>query len=73
MIADFWPLSGLRLGTPRLELRVPDLDDLVALAEVAAAGGHDPAVQPRTGAGLRLGALPADVRAGPLIAPESGR
>jgi RimJ/RimL family protein N-acetyltransferase len=46
MITDFWPLFGLRLTTPRLELRVPDLDDLGALAEVAAAGVHDPAVQP---------------------------
>jgi RimJ/RimL family protein N-acetyltransferase len=46
MIADIWPLFGLRLRTPRLELRVPDLDDLAALGQVAAAGVHDPAVQP---------------------------
>ena len=46
MISDWWPLFGLRLHTPRLELRVPDLDDLAALAELAAAGVHDPAVQP---------------------------
>jgi RimJ/RimL family protein N-acetyltransferase len=46
MIADVWPLYGLRLRTPRLELRVPDLDDLAALGERAAEGVHDPAVQP---------------------------
>jgi RimJ/RimL family protein N-acetyltransferase len=46
MIAEFWPLFGLRLRTPRLELRVPDLDDLAALGRLAADGVHDPAVQP---------------------------
>ncbi|PRY19147.1 GNAT family N-acetyltransferase [Pseudosporangium ferrugineum] len=46
MIADHWPLFGLRLRTPRLELRLPDLDDLARLGDVAAAGVHDPAVMP---------------------------
>ena len=46
MITDHWPLFGLRLHTPRLELRVPDLADLAQLAEVAAAGVHDPGRQP---------------------------
>lgn len=46
MLTDHWPLFGLRLRTPRLELRVPDLDDLGTLADLAAAGVHDPAVQP---------------------------
>ena len=46
MLVDHWPLYGLRLRTPRLELRVPDLDDLGALADLAADGVHDPAVQP---------------------------
>lgn len=46
MIADHWPLYRLRLRTPRLELRLPDPDDLSALAEQAAAGVHDAAVQP---------------------------
>ncbi|MEV6598864.1 GNAT family protein [Actinoplanes sp. NPDC051346] len=46
MIADHWPLFGLALTTPRLELRLPDLDDLAQLADVAAAGVHDPAVMP---------------------------
>jgi RimJ/RimL family protein N-acetyltransferase len=41
-----WPLLGLRLRTPRLELRLPSLEDLDELASLAAAGVHDPAVQP---------------------------
>ena len=48
MLVDHWPLYGLRLRTPRLELRVPDLDDLGALADLAATGVHDPGVQPFT-------------------------
>jgi len=46
MITDLWPLFGLRLTTPRLELRLPDLDQLAALGRLAAAGVHDPEVQP---------------------------
>jgi RimJ/RimL family protein N-acetyltransferase len=46
MITDQWPLFGLRLRTPRLELRVPDLDDLGALGDLAAGGVHDPERQP---------------------------
>jgi hypothetical protein len=46
MIADRWPLFGLVLHTPRLELRVPGLEELAELAAVAADGVHDPAVQP---------------------------
>jgi RimJ/RimL family protein N-acetyltransferase len=46
MIADHWPLYGLRLRTQRLELRLPDLDQLAQLAEQAAAGVHDPARMP---------------------------
>ncbi|MGX6604517.1 GNAT family N-acetyltransferase [Micromonosporaceae bacterium Da 78-11] len=46
MIADHWPLYGLVLRTSRLELRVPDPDRLSELADLAAAGVHDPAVQP---------------------------
>ena len=42
MITTRWPLFGLRLRTPRLELRLPGLDDLAALADVAAAGVHEP-------------------------------
>ncbi len=46
MIADHWPLYRLVLRTPRLELRLPGLDRLAELADLAVAGVHDPAVQP---------------------------
>ncbi|MEU4214001.1 GNAT family protein [Actinoplanes sp. NPDC026623] len=46
MITEYWPLFGLRLRTPRLELRVPGPDDLQRLAAVAAAGVHAPDRQP---------------------------
>lgn len=42
MNLDHWPLYGLRLATPRLELRLPDLEELDALGSVAAAGVHAP-------------------------------
>lgn len=38
MITELWPLLGLRLRTPRLELRLPTDDELPALADVAARG-----------------------------------
>ncbi|MCL3994370.1 GNAT family N-acetyltransferase [Streptomyces lavenduligriseus] len=47
-LLNHWPLAGLRLITPRLELRSPDPDDLAALAALAAEGVHEPAVQPFT-------------------------
>jgi RimJ/RimL family protein N-acetyltransferase len=46
MASEFWPLVGLRLRTPLLELRWPSQADLNALASLAADGVHDPAVQP---------------------------
>ncbi|WP_432035494.1 GNAT family N-acetyltransferase [Streptomyces cucumeris] len=42
----FWPPYGLRVRTPRLELRLPDLPRLDELAAVAAEGVHDPAEMP---------------------------
>jgi RimJ/RimL family protein N-acetyltransferase len=48
MVSSRWPMAGLRLRTPALELRWPSPDDLDALAELAAAGVHDPEVQPFT-------------------------
>jgi RimJ/RimL family protein N-acetyltransferase len=45
-LTDVWPLAGLRLLTPRLELRWPSPADLEALARLAAGGIHDPARQP---------------------------
>jgi RimJ/RimL family protein N-acetyltransferase len=46
MVSSRWPLADLRLQTPDLELRWPRSDDLDALADLAAAGVHDPQVQP---------------------------
>jgi RimJ/RimL family protein N-acetyltransferase len=46
MVSTRWPLTGLRLQTNALELRWPGPDDLESLAELAAAGVHDPDVQP---------------------------
>jgi RimJ/RimL family protein N-acetyltransferase len=46
MGAEFWPLAGLRVRTPRLELRVPSHADLFELADLAALGVHDPKTQP---------------------------
>ncbi|MEC4018392.1 GNAT family N-acetyltransferase [Streptomyces sp. H27-D2] len=43
-----WPLYGLRVSTPRLELRLPDLELLDELAKVAADGVHDEASMPFT-------------------------
>jgi RimJ/RimL family protein N-acetyltransferase len=46
MLVDHYPLFGLRLCTPRLELRLAQPEELAALADVAAQGVHDPAVMP---------------------------
>lgn len=46
MLTDVWPLFGLVLRTPRLELRVPSLEQLAALAALAEEGVHDPAEMP---------------------------
>jgi RimJ/RimL family protein N-acetyltransferase len=43
---DYWPLTGLRLHTEGLELRLPNAGDLLALAALAESGVHDPATQP---------------------------
>ncbi|RFS85152.1 N-acetyltransferase [Actinomadura spongiicola] len=45
-LVDHFPLLGLRLNTPRLELRLPSPDELAALAELAAEGIHDPGTMP---------------------------
>ena len=41
-----WPLFDLRVRTPRLELRSPTDDDLIALLDVARAGVHHPERMP---------------------------
>ena len=45
-LVDHWPFFGLRVRTPRLELRYPDDELCFALAELAARGVHDPATMP---------------------------
>jgi RimJ/RimL family protein N-acetyltransferase len=45
-MTKWWPLAELRLLTPRLELRLATDCDLDELADLAAAGVHDPEVQP---------------------------
>ena len=42
MLIDHWPLVGLRLTTPRLELRLPGEEELAELGELAAEGIHEP-------------------------------
>jgi len=46
MLVDHYPLLGLRLTTPRLELRLPSPEQLSALADLAAEGIHEPDVMP---------------------------
>ncbi|HYS40913.1 MAG TPA: GNAT family N-acetyltransferase [Pseudonocardiaceae bacterium] len=46
MLVDHFPLVGLRLVTPRLELRLPNPDELAELAELAVSGIHDPDTMP---------------------------
>lgn len=46
MLNDFWSLAQLKLATARLELRVPNDDELSELAQVAANGVHEPGAQP---------------------------
>lgn len=46
MLTDLWPMFGLVLRTPRLELRLPSPEHLAALGGLAADGIHDPAVMP---------------------------
>ncbi|MGN6679084.1 MAG: GNAT family N-acetyltransferase [Streptosporangiaceae bacterium] len=54
-LTRYWPIAGLRVqisvggaagSASTLELRLPDADDLAALAALAESGVHDPAVQP---------------------------
>lgn len=46
MSTALWPLFGLRVATPRLELRYIDDDLAVQLAQLATRGIHDPAFMP---------------------------
>ena len=45
-LVDHWPLLGLRVCTPRLELRYPDDDLLAEVAELVTRGIHEPGFLP---------------------------
>jgi RimJ/RimL family protein N-acetyltransferase len=42
MMSDLWPIFALRVVTSRIELRIPDLDELALLGEVAGRGLYEP-------------------------------
>ncbi len=46
LIEDLWPLLGLRIAGPGIELRIPDDDDLAELVSLAATGVHPPETMP---------------------------
>ncbi|MCB1016310.1 MAG: GNAT family N-acetyltransferase [Acidimicrobiales bacterium] len=46
MAHPYWPLFDLVVRTPRLELRPPTDDDVLALVELSDRGVHDPAWMP---------------------------
>ena len=56
---ELWPPARVRLRTPRLELRLPDEDELARLAAAAAEGVHEPGARPF---GVPWGAQPAHKR-----------
>ncbi|MGE0878933.1 MAG: GNAT family N-acetyltransferase [Acidimicrobiia bacterium] len=45
-LESIWPQFGLRITGDGIDLRIPDDDDLVALAELAVGGVHDPGFMP---------------------------
>jgi RimJ/RimL family protein N-acetyltransferase len=46
MLIDHWPLYGLALVTPRLELRLPWEEELAEFADLAGRGVHPPGERP---------------------------
>lgn len=46
MLIDHFPVFGLRVRTPRLELRLPAPEELAELAELAVDGIHEPDMMP---------------------------
>jgi RimJ/RimL family protein N-acetyltransferase len=46
MLSDHWPFFGLRIRTPRLELRYPNDDDCSRVADLTAEPVHDVNVMP---------------------------
>lgn len=47
-LSDHWPLFGLRIRTPTLELRTPSDADLADLVQLVLGGVHDPETMPFT-------------------------
>jgi RimJ/RimL family protein N-acetyltransferase len=47
-LTPYWPLFGLRIVTPKLEIRLPDDGELASLVEEVVEGVHDPATMPFT-------------------------
>ncbi|GAA1496317.1 GNAT family N-acetyltransferase [Paeniglutamicibacter kerguelensis] len=45
-LTDVWPLFGLKISSPRLELRLVQDEDLPGIIEAALSGIHDPAAMP---------------------------
>jgi len=45
-LSDVWPLFGLKISSPRLELRLVRDEDLPGVIDAALAGIHNPAVMP---------------------------
>jgi RimJ/RimL family protein N-acetyltransferase len=64
MLVDHFPLLGLRIRTPRLELRLPAGEELGRLADLAAEGIHDPGWTPFLAAWTDL---PPDGRARSVV------
>lgn len=48
VLSNHWPLLGLRIRTPSLELRTASDADLEALVDLAVGGVHDPQTMPFT-------------------------
>jgi RimJ/RimL family protein N-acetyltransferase len=46
VLSELWPTYALRIHTPRLTLRLPDENELAALARVVANGVHKPNERP---------------------------
>lgn len=45
-LVEIWPLFGIRIRTPRLELRLPRDADLAGLVDLIERGIHDPSFMP---------------------------
>jgi hypothetical protein len=46
VLVDVFPLFGLTISTPRLELRLPREEELAELADLAGQGVHPPGDRP---------------------------